>query len=85
MAVTAPPAWLASPFRPGRPAIMGVLNVTPDSFSDGGQFLSPLRAIARAADMIAEGADILDIGAESTRPYGDARPVGAEEEIARLA
>ncbi|MGO8798092.1 MAG: dihydropteroate synthase, partial [Roseiarcus sp.] len=37
MAVTAPPAWLASPFRPGRPAIMGVLNVTPDSFSDGGQ------------------------------------------------
>ena len=85
MAVTAPPAWLASPFRPGRPAIMGVLNVTPNSFSDGGQFLSPLRAIARAADMIAEGADILDIGAESTRPYGDARPVGAEEEIARLA
>ena len=85
MAVTAPPAWLASPFRPGHPAIMGVLNVTPDSFSDGGQFLSPLRAIARAADMIAEGADILDIGAESTRPYGDARPVGAEEEIARLA
>ncbi len=85
MAVTAPPAWLASPFRPGRPAIMGVLNVTPDSFSDGGPFLSPLRAIARAADMIAEGADILDIGAESTRPYGDARPVGAEEEIARLA
>ncbi len=85
MAVTAPPAWLASPFRPGHPAIMGVLNVTPDSFSDGGPFLSPLRAIARAADMIAEGADILDIGAESTRPYGDARPVGAEEEIARLA
>ena len=85
MAVTAPPAWLASPFRPGRPAIMGVLNVTPNSFSDGGPFLSPLRAIARAADMIAEGADILDIGAESTRPYGDARPVGAEEEIARLA
>lgn len=85
MAVTAPPAWLASPFRPGRPAIMGVLNVTPDLFSDGGQFLSPLRAIARAADMIAEGADILDIGAELTRPYGDARPVGAEEEIARLA
>ena len=85
MAVTAPPAWLASPFRPGHPAIMGVLNVTPNSFSDGGPFLSPLRAIARAADMIAEGADILDIGAESTRPYGDARPVGAEEEIARLA
>ena len=82
MAVTAPPAWLA-PL--GRPAIMGVLNVTPDSFSDGGQFLSPLRAIARAADMVAEGADILDIGAESTRPYGGARAVSAEEEIARLA
>ncbi len=82
MAVTAQPAWLA-PL--GRPAIMGVLNVTPDSFSDGGQFLSPLRAIARAAEMLAEGADILDIGAESTRPYGGARAVSAEEEIARLA
>jgi dihydropteroate synthase len=84
MAVTASPAWLPSPSRRGRPAILGVLNLTPDSFSDGGQFLSPPRAIARAADMIAEGADIIDIGAESTRPYGGAKPVSAEEEIARL-
>ena len=49
---------------------MGVLNVTPDSFSDGGQFTAPERALAQARRMIAEGADIIDIGAESTRPYG---------------
>jgi dihydropteroate synthase len=47
---------------------MGVLNVTPDSFSDGGQFDTPERALAQARRMIAEGADIIDIGAESTRP-----------------
>ena len=52
------------------PAVMGVLNVTPDSFSDGGQFIAPERALAQARRMIAEGADIIDIGAESTRPYG---------------
>ena len=71
--------------RLGRPAVMGVLNVTPDSFSDGGQFFSTVDALARAVQMAKEGADILDIGAESTRPYGGARPVSAEEEIARLA
>jgi dihydropteroate synthase len=65
------------------PAVMGILNVTPDSFSDGGQFVAPERALAQARRMIAEGADIIDIGAESTRPYG-ARPVAAEEEIERL-
>src|SRR5437660_1156329 len=65
------------------PAVMGVLNVTPDSFSDGGQFDTPERALARARRMIAEGADIIDIGAESTRPYG-AEPVSAEEEMERL-
>jgi dihydropteroate synthase len=65
------------------PAVMGILNVTPDSFSDGGQFVAPERALAQARRMIAEGADIIDIGAESTRPYG-ARPVTAEEEIQRL-
>jgi dihydropteroate synthase len=65
------------------PAVMGVLNVTPDSFSDGGQFVAPERALAQARRMIAEGADILDIGAESTRPYG-AEPVSAEEELTRL-
>jgi dihydropteroate synthase len=66
------------------PAVMGVLNVTPDSFSDGGQFLAPDRALAQARRLIAEGADILDIGAESTRPYGGAEAVSAEQELARL-
>ena len=64
--------------------VMGVLNITPDSFSDGGDFLDPARALAQAEQLIADGADILDIGAESTRPYG-ATPVSADEEIARLA
>ena len=72
-------ALLSKPY----PAVMGVLNVTPDSFSDGGQFDTPARALAQARRMIAEGADIVDIGAESTRPYG-AEPVAAEEELERL-
>ncbi|MBV8696546.1 MAG: dihydropteroate synthase [Bradyrhizobium sp.] len=65
------------------PAIMGVLNVTPDSFSDGGMFFAPDRALAQARRMVAEGADIIDLGAESTRPYG-AQPISAEQEIERL-
>src|SRR3954468_20580884 len=65
------------------PAVMGVLNVTPDSFSDGGQFMAPERALAQARRMIAEGADIIDVGAESTRPYG-AEPISAEQEMQRL-
>jgi dihydropteroate synthase len=65
------------------PAVMGVLNVTPDSFSDGGQFIAPERALAQAKRMIAEGADIIDIGAESTRPYG-AQPITSDEEQRRL-
>jgi dihydropteroate synthase len=69
----------------GRPLVMGILNVTPDSFSDGGQFLEPTAAIARAAQMMKQGADILDVGAESTRPYGGALPVSEEDEKARLA
>ena len=69
----------------GRPIVMGVLNVTPDSFSDGGRFLDPSAAIDQARRMAAEGADILDIGGESTRPYGGAVAVPIEEEIARLA
>jgi dihydropteroate synthase len=69
----------------GRPGVMGVLNVTPDSFSDGGRFLEPSTAVDRARRIVAEGADILDVGAESTRPYGDAVPVPIEEEIRRLA
>jgi dihydropteroate synthase len=68
----------------GRPVVMGVLNVTPDSFSDGGQFIDPQTAIAHARRMVAEGADILDLGAESTRPYGGAVPVPLEDEFARL-
>ena len=67
-----------------RPLVMGVLNVTPDSFSDGGQFLEPPAAIEHARRLVAEGADIIDIGAESTRPYGGARPVSAGKERERL-
>lgn len=63
--------------------VMGVLNITPDSFSDGGEFLDPAAALAQAERFVADGADILDIGAESTRPYG-ATPISATEEIARL-
>jgi dihydropteroate synthase len=69
----------------GRPVVMGVLNVTPDSFSDGGRFLDPAAAIAQARRMIAEGADALDVGAESTRPYGGAVAVPIAEEMRRLA
>jgi dihydropteroate synthase len=67
-----------------RTLVMGVINVTPDSFSDGGHFLEPQAAIAQARRLAAEGADILDIGAESTRPYGGAVRVTLEEERARL-
>ena len=69
----------------GRPLVMGILNVTPDSFSDGGRFIDPAKAIAHAGAMAAQGADILDIGAESTRPYGGATPVATDEEMARLS
>src|SRR5437016_4992000 len=68
----------------GRPIVMGVLNITPDSFSDGGRFIDPDAALAQARRMVAEGADILDVGAESTRPYAGAVPVSLEEERARL-
>ena len=61
---------------------MGILNVTPDSFSDGGEFFEPADAIAQADRMIAEGADIIDIGAESTRPGGDR--ISPREQIARM-
>ena len=64
--------------------VMGVVNVTPDSFSDGGRFLDPQAAIAQSRRLIAEGADIIDVGAELTRPYGDAVRVSVEEERARL-
>jgi dihydropteroate synthase len=67
-----------------RPIVMAVLNVTPDSFSDGGQFVEIDLALQHAQRMIEEGADVIDIGAESTRPYGGAKPVTLEEELARL-
>ena len=85
-AVVAPPlhptlrALLSRPI----PAVMGVLNVTPDSFSDGGKFLAPEQAVAQARRLVAEGADIIDIGAESTRPYGGAQPVSIDMELRRL-
>jgi dihydropteroate synthase len=69
----------------GRPLVMGILNVTPDSFSDGGRFIDPSAAIAHANALAAQSADILDIGAESTRPYGGAMPVSVGDEKARLA
>jgi dihydropteroate synthase len=68
----------------GRPLVMGILNVTPDSFSDGGKFLDPQVAITHARRMAAEGADILDIGGESTRPYVGAIPTSLEDEFKRL-
>ena len=64
------------------PVLMGVINVTPDSFSDGGEFLDPARAVARAETLLDEGAQIVDVGGESTRPGSD--PVGPEEELSRV-
>lgn len=66
----------------GRTLIMGILNVTPDSFSDGGQFLELERAVAHAEEMLGEGADIIDVGGESTRPGGGI--VTAQEELRRI-
>src|ERR1044071_5839009 len=65
-----------------RTLIMGILNVTPDSFSDGGRFVSLDAALAHADRMISEGADLIDVGGESTRPGGE--PISAEEEIQRV-
>jgi dihydropteroate synthase len=67
-----------------RTIVMGILNVTPDSFSDGGQFNEPARAIVHARRMADEGADILDIGAESSRPYVGMQPVSEDDELTRL-
>ena len=80
---------VAQPFQCGRftltferPLIMGILNVTPDSFSDGGRFVARDAALAQAAEMIRDGADIIDIGGESTRP--GAPPVPLDEELERV-
>jgi len=89
-------AALGLPFRSRRPVVvggvelplgrrtlvMGVLNVTPDSFYDGGRYADPAAALERAARMVEEGADIIDVGGESTRP--NAEPVSAEEEMRRV-
>lgn len=78
------PELIAGKFRLAldRPLVMGIVNVTPDSFSDGGQHATSGAAIAHAWRLIEEGADILDIGGESSRP--GARPVSADEELARV-
>jgi dihydropteroate synthase len=73
---------MTAPFSISGPRIMGIVNVTPDSFSDGGRFIAPQAALAHARQLIAEGADILDIGGESTRP--GAAPVGEAEETRRV-
>src|SRR4051812_41761867 len=65
-----------------RPIVMGIVNVTPDSFSDGGQFASTEAAVAHGLDLVRQGADLLDIGGESTRP--GAEPVPLEEELRRV-
>jgi dihydropteroate synthase len=72
-------AW---PSKSQRPTIFGILNVTPDSFSDGGNFFSTEAAVAQADRMISEGADVIDVGGESTRP--GAKPVPAREELKRV-
>ncbi len=69
-------------FRSKRTLLMGILNVTPDSFSDGGRYLDAQRAVERGLAMVAEGADLIDIGAESSRPGSE--PVTEAEEMARL-
>jgi dihydropteroate synthase len=66
------------------PVVMGILNITPDSFSDGGRYDDPALAIAHARRMVEEGADIIDVGGESSRPYQGAKPVSAEDELNRI-
>jgi dihydropteroate synthase len=75
-----PPAGWDDLLPAGRTAVMGVVNVTPDSFSDGGRFLDPSAAVAHALALAGQGADILDIGGESTRPGAQAVPEAAELE-----
>lgn len=79
-----PATWVTArgPIPLDRPVILGILNITPDSFSDGGRFLSPEAALARADQLLADGAQILDVGGESTRPGSESVP--AEVELARV-
>ena len=74
------PGGLALPS--GRTAIMGILNVTPDSFSDGGRYTDVAAALRHAREMVAAGADLIDVGGESTRP--NSTRIGADEEWARI-
>src|SRR6185295_1878257 len=76
--------WQTARFRIdlAEPRVMGIVNVTPDSFSDGDPTLTPARAIATCERLLGEGADILDLGAESSRPGAD--PVDVETELSRL-
>ena len=77
-----PPRYVDGLPRPGRTLVMGVLNVTPDSFSDGGRYLDPAAAVAHGRAQVAEGADLVDVGGESTRP-GATRP-SPDEELDRV-
>lgn len=83
--MTVPPAWrVRDRVLPlDRPLVMGIVNVTPDSFSDGGQFLEVDAAVRHAIALVDEGADIIDLGGESTRPHG-AREISLEEERYRI-
>src|SRR3954468_24856349 len=69
-------------FEFGRPLVLGIVNVTPDSFSDGGRHADPATAVDHALKLVADGADLLDIGGESTRP--GSRPVSEEDELFRV-
>ncbi len=80
--LSAPPLSWADLLAAPRPLLMGIVNVTPDSFADHGRFFRQADAVARARALVAAGADILDIGGESTRPYAD--PVSLEEELRRV-
>src|SRR5437868_1344409 len=66
----------------GRALVMGIVNVTPDSFSDGGRFAATEAAVAHALDLVGQGADLLDVGGESSRPGSE--PVAADEELRRV-
>lgn len=77
-----PASWGDWLVNAGRPLVMGVINVTPDSFSDGGRFSSTAAAVTQAGALVADGADLLDVGGESTRP--GASPVSADEQIHRV-
>src|SRR5438552_12518444 len=83
--MSAPLIWQLSDrtVQPGRPPlVMGIVNVTPDSFSDGGHFLDPSAAVAHGLELVRQGADLLDVGGESTRP--GSQPTPLDEELRRV-